>query len=152
MAENIDNTENGTGLFNTKVPSLDEAADIQAALRLYHYGSSTYNTANTDPTQIPNPSIAKHLQDLTDEIADVDAKGIGSIYSATEPTTPQDGFVWMDSTTSSASSVGIPTAVYTNSAPTTGLTDGLLWVDKDSSPLKMYIYDSTLTTFREIGA
>jgi hypothetical protein len=42
--------------------------------------------------------------------------------------------------------------VYTNSQPTTGLTDGLLWVDKDSSPLKMYIYDSGLSAFREIGA
>lgn len=152
MAENIDNTETGTGLFNTKVPSLDEAADIQAALRLYHYGSSAYNTANTDPTQLPNPSIAKHLQDLTDDIAAVDAKGIGSIYSATVPTSPDDGYIWMDSTTSSASSVGIPTAVYTNSAPTTGLTDGLLWVDKDSSPLKMYIYNATSSDWKEIGA
>ena len=152
MAENIDNTETGTGLFNTKVPSLDEAADIQAALRLYHYGSSTYNTANTDPAQLPNPSIAKHLQDLTDDIAAVDAKGIGSIYSATAPASPDDGYIWMDSTTSSSSSVGIPTAVYTNSAPTTGLTDGLLWVDKDSSPLKMYIYNATSSDWKEIGA
>jgi hypothetical protein len=28
---------------------------------------------------------------------------------------------------------------------------GLLWVDKDSSPLKMYVYDTTLG-WREIGA
>jgi hypothetical protein len=151
MAENIDGTVGGTGLFNTKIPALSEAADIQAALRLYHYGED-YDGSNTDVAELKTPSLAQHLQDLTEAIATVDAKGIGSIYSATEPATPQDGFVWMDSTTSSASSVGIPTAVYTNSAPTTGLTDGLLWVDKDSSPLKMYIYDSALTTFREIGA
>ena len=62
--ENIDNTVGGTGLFNTKIPGLGDAADIQAALRLYHYGSYTYDGANTDTTLIPNPSVAKHLQNL----------------------------------------------------------------------------------------
>jgi hypothetical protein len=152
MADYIDDTENGTGLFSTKVPSLNEAADIQAALRLYHYGSSSYDTTGTNPALLEPKSIAKHLHTLQTAIETVDEKGIGSVYAATEPTTPDDGFIWMDSTTSSASSVGIPTAVYTNSQPTTGLTDGLLWVDKDSSPLKMYIYDSGLSAFREIGA
>lgn len=152
MAENIDNTVAGTGLYNTKVPGLDEAADIQAALRLYHYGSNTYDTTNTDPALLPNPSLARHLKLLQDDIDAVDAKGIGSVYSGVEPTSPLDGYIWMDSTTSSGSSIGIPTAVYNNSAPTTGLTDGLLWVDKDSSPLKMYIYDAGLAAFREIGA
>ena len=63
-AENIDNTVNGSGLFNTKIPGLGDAADIQAALRLYHYGSYTYDGANTNPALLPNPSIAKHLQNL----------------------------------------------------------------------------------------
>lgn len=139
-------------LYNTKIPGLEDAADIQAALRLYHYGSSSYNTANADPLQLQTESIAKYFQDLDDDITAINAKGVGSVYSATEPTSPDNGYIWMDSTTSSSSSVGIPTAVYTNSAPTTGLTDGLLWVDKDSSPLKMYIYDAGLSTFREIGA
>ena len=64
--ENIDNTVTGNGLFNTKIPGLSDAADIQAALRLYHYGSYTYDGANTNPTLLPNPSIAKHLQNLVD--------------------------------------------------------------------------------------
>jgi len=64
--ENIDNTVSGSGLFNTKIPGLSDAADIQAALRLYHYGSYTYDGANTNPALIPNPSIAKHLQNLVD--------------------------------------------------------------------------------------
>lgn len=34
MAQNIDGTANGTGIFNTKIPSYSESADIQAALRL----------------------------------------------------------------------------------------------------------------------
>ncbi len=65
-AENIDNTPNGDGLFNTKIPGLSDAADIQAALRLYHYGTYEYDGANTDPLLLPNPSIAKHLQNLVD--------------------------------------------------------------------------------------
>ncbi len=68
MAEeiNIDNTVNGTGLFNTKIPGLSDAADIQAALRLYHYGSYAYDGANTDTGLLLTPSIAKHLQNLVD--------------------------------------------------------------------------------------
>ncbi len=65
-AENIDNTVNGTGLFNAKIPGLGDAADIQAALRLYHYGSYTYDGANTNVANLPNPSIAKYLQNLID--------------------------------------------------------------------------------------
>ena len=65
-AENIDSTQNGTGLFNTKIPGLGDAADIQAALRLYHYGSYTYDGSLTTPETLVNPSIAKHLQNLVD--------------------------------------------------------------------------------------
>ena len=65
-AENIDNTVNGTGLFPAKVPGLADAADIQAALRLYHYGSYTYDGSNTNTANLVNPSIAKHLQNLVD--------------------------------------------------------------------------------------
>ena len=64
--ENIDNTVGGTGLFNTKIPGLSDAADIQAALRLYHYGTYTYDGANTNPAILPVPSMAKHLQTLVD--------------------------------------------------------------------------------------
>jgi hypothetical protein len=73
-AENIDNTVNGTGLFPTKVPGLSDAADIQAALRLYHYGSYAYDGANVNPANLVNPSIAKHLQNLVDADATHSAK------------------------------------------------------------------------------
>jgi hypothetical protein len=100
MAENIDGTVGGSGLFNTKIPALSEAADIQAALRLYHYGED-YELSNTDPEELKPVSLAKHLQNLQDNIETVDAKGIGSIYSVTEPTTPLDGYVWMNPATTS---------------------------------------------------
>ena len=100
MAENIDGTVGGSGLFNTKIPALSEAADIQAALRLYHYGED-YELSNTDPAELKPVSLAKHLQTLQDNIDEVDGKGIGSIYSVTEPTAPLDGYVWMNPATSS---------------------------------------------------
>lgn len=84
-------------LYNTKVPGYEDAADIQAAFKLFLYGSSSYDETNTDPTQLPNPSLARHLQDLADNITALDERGIGSIYSATEPTSPVDGLIWVDS-------------------------------------------------------
>ena len=65
-AENIDDTENGTGPFNTKIPGLGDPADIQAALRLYHYGSDTYDAAAPVPGPLPIPSIANHFKNLVD--------------------------------------------------------------------------------------
>jgi rubredoxin len=62
--ENIDSTLTGTGLFNTKIPGFSDAADIQAALRLYHYGSSTYDVQNTNPNNLIASSIAGYLHKL----------------------------------------------------------------------------------------
>jgi hypothetical protein len=56
MPENI----GATGApYNTKIPRIDENADIQTALRLYHYGLDTSN-----PESIINNSIAGHLNSL----------------------------------------------------------------------------------------
>jgi hypothetical protein len=46
-------------LYNTKVPSYSENADIQTALRLYHYGEDT-----TDPSPVISNSIVGHLSNL----------------------------------------------------------------------------------------
>lgn len=45
--------------YNTQIPRIDENADIQTALRLYHYGSDTNN-----PSPIVSDSIAGHLDAL----------------------------------------------------------------------------------------
>ena len=70
-AENIDKTPTGTGPFNTKMPGLGDPADIQAALRIYHYGSDAYDAAAPELTRapLPIPSIANYLKTLTDAIA-----------------------------------------------------------------------------------
>jgi len=51
--------------FNTKIPRIVENADIQTALRLYHYGDNTNN-----PGSIISESIAGHLNTLTNNKID----------------------------------------------------------------------------------
>ena len=141
-------SENIGSIYTTKIPGLEEAADIQAALKLYHYGSTTVPTtiAGIEPN-----SVAGHLQNLRDDITVIQDTGVGSSYQSSEPTSPTNGFIWVDSDTSIGSISGT-VAAYQNDAPTTNLADGLLWVDKNSSPLKMYVYDLATTTWKEIGA
>jgi len=61
-------------LFSTKVPSFSDAADIQEALRIYHYGAPSgtgvgeYDINNTDPESLENPSIAYFLHDLQSQL------------------------------------------------------------------------------------
>ena len=56
-------------LSPTKVPGLGDSADIQEALRVYHYGGTGY-TAETTATNLPAASIARYLYELQ---ADIDA-------------------------------------------------------------------------------
>jgi hypothetical protein len=65
------------------------------------------------------------------------------------PTTVDNGYIWVDSTTSVTSDAQYATASYQTSAPSSPTT-GSLWVDSDSSPLKMYVYSGT--EWKEIGA
>lgn len=138
MTENIDGTPTGTGLFNTKIPALSDAADIQAALRLYHYGEYDF-----DPGSPADPSIANHLKNLSDRITGQEELGTGSEYSATQPTDPIEGFVWVDSNSTPVTVEFVSTASYQTNAPTLDLTQGMLWVDSDSSPVTMYVYSGT---------
>jgi len=141
--------ENIGGLWNTKQPGYDDAADIQAALKAFLYGSYDYDTTSTDPTQLPNPSLAKHLQGLKDRIEDQEELGIGSDYLTLAQigalVSPADGYIAMASDSNGGAVESLyASAFYTNEAPTTDIVDGVLWVDKDSEALDTYVYDSTL--------
>ncbi len=129
-------------LYNTKIPGYEDAADIQAALKLFHYGSTTYDETNTNPSQLPNPSLARHLQDLRDDITTLEELGAGSDYLTTAPTSPEDGFIWVDANSTGNGAPTYATAVYSNEPPTTGLVDGIIWVDKNASPQRAYIYNA----------
>jgi hypothetical protein len=60
-------------LVPTKIPGYVDTADIQAALRLYHYGSYDFDPNETDPAELINPSIAYTITDLQDQIDDITA-------------------------------------------------------------------------------
>lgn len=143
-AENIGN------IYNTKVPGYDDAADIQAALKLFLYGSLSYDPLNSNTSLLPNPSLAYHLNELSERISDQEDLGVGSEYSATIPTAPVEGFIWVDSNSSAITEATPSSAKYQTSAPTENLFSGMLWVDSDSSPLTMYVYSGT--EWKEIGA
>jgi hypothetical protein len=146
MAENIGS------VFPTKIPEYAEDADIQEALRLYHYGSIVPPT-NLDGVEVN--SVAGHLKTINNKVTVLEGLGVGSDYSSTEPADPVNGFIWVNANTSANIVANTSVALLQNSAPTSGevnLVSGLLWVDKDSSPLKMYVYDTSVPGWREIGA
>jgi hypothetical protein len=140
-------------ILPTQIPDYTEAADIQAALKLYHYGSTTVPTVDQIGGNggIVANSVAGHLKALDVRLDTAEAIGVGSDYVASEPQDPVDGFIWVDADADLATNYTIPSVIYQNSQPSSNLSSGMLWVDKDSSPLKMYVYDESLG-WREIGA
>lgn len=150
MSENI--KPNSTPPFyNTTIPSLDDNANIQQALRMYHFGTPDGSIADDSGNPVRSESIAGYLGNLQQQISDF---SFGSTYASSEPVVTEDGYIWVDADSSAPvfNSGVVAVAKYQNSAPTAGLVDGMLWVDKDSSPLKMYVYDAGLATWKEIGA
>jgi hypothetical protein len=150
VSENI--KPNATSEFyNTLIPSLDDNANIQEALRMYHYGT-TDGSIPEEAGDINADSVAAYLGDLQTQINDLD---LGSTYSISEPEVTDNGYIWVDAD-SAAPIFGTPpasvpsVAKYQNAAPTSGLQDGMLWVDKDASPLKLYVYDATLAQWKVI--
>jgi hypothetical protein len=106
-------------LVETKIPGLSDQADIQAALRLYHYGSYTFDTAETDPAELVEPSIAFTLNKLQD---DIDAVSGGSSIAVSSFNAKGDLLSASANDTLSVLSVGSNGRVLTaNSATATGL-------------------------------
>jgi len=85
-------------LYTTQIPSLSDSANIQAALRLYHYGDASYNINNTNPALLPANSIAGALSSLQTQITSVSGTlgvqastwtGKGALVTATAASTVQ---------------------------------------------------------------
>lgn len=145
-------TENIGALYNTQIPGLDDAADIQEALRLYHYGSLVYDPANTDTTLIPNPSVAYHLNNLQGQITVLSEKRTAGDYLPESPENIPDGYLWVDSDSVGPASASIAaTAVFSPEAPTTNLANGLVWVDSDSALKKAYVWNASTSSWIEIS-
>lgn len=125
-------------IYKTQIPGYEEAADIQAALKLYHYGTTTTLTSEED---VPANSVVGHIIALDTRIDDLEITGVGSAYSSTEPT-PVDGFIWVDSDDTLGAMPGL-VAAYQTSAPSNPVT-GALWVDStNTSALSLKVYDGS---------
>ena len=80
-------------LVPTKIPGYSDAADIQAALRVYHYGSYTFDTAESNAANLVSPSIAYTINDLQSQIDGISGLGPelytakGSLLSASAAST-----------------------------------------------------------------
>ena len=106
-------------LVPTKIPGLSDPADIQAALRLYHYGDYSYNTANASTGSLVNPSIAYTINNLQSQITAID---IGSTLKNTDFAAKGDLLSASANDTLSILSVGSNGTVLTaNSAAASGL-------------------------------
>lgn len=140
-------------IYKTQIPGYEDAADIQAALRLYHYGSSTAPTVEEIGVTngILANSIAGHLKALDDRVDDIELDPARSIISNSQPSGASlvNGYIWVDSTSVTGNAPTYGTATYSASNPTENVTVGTLWVDSDSSPLKLYVWSGT--EWRVIG-
>jgi hypothetical protein len=106
-------------LVPTKIPGLSDQADIQAALRLYHYGSYTFDTAETTAANLINPSVAYTLNNLQTQISSISG---GSAIQATSFNAKGDLLSASANDTLSVLTVGSNGRVLTaNSATATGL-------------------------------
>ena len=155
--------ENIGNLVPTKIPALSDDANIQDALKAYHYGSYDFNTAETNTANLLNPSIAYTITNLQTQITtkaalEVSARDI-SRATTTAPTaaaftafsnTIPDGYVWLDKDSSAGVGYYAATSVYTTTAPSTNLANGLIWIKKGSSPIEMYVYNGDTSTFDQV--
>lgn len=114
-------------LYPTAIPGYSDAADIQAALRVYHYGSYSYNTANTSTASLVNPSIAYTLNDLQTQIT------AGSNNAILKSALTAKGDLISASASSTLSILGVGTnnqILIANSATASGLQ----WTSTLNSP------------------
>ena len=58
-------------LVPTKIPGYADAADIQAALRAYHYGSYTFDVNESNAANLINPSMAYTITNLQSQITTI---------------------------------------------------------------------------------
>jgi Phage tail fibre repeat len=108
-------------LYSTKIPGYADNADIQAAFKLYHYGSTDYNTANANTANLVNPSIAYTLNDLQGQITNLDPTG-----SVSKSTIDAKGDLLVGSANDTVDNLSIGSDNYVLTADSTQ-TLGLKW-------------------------
>jgi hypothetical protein len=156
--------ENIGNLVPTKIPALIDDANIQDALKAYHYGSYDFDTAETDTAELLVPSMAHTINDLQDQIdtkaaLEVAARNISSAqnsapvaanFTAFSETIP-NGYIWVDKDAAAPVGYLSATAIYANDEPTENLANGLIWIDKNTDPIEMYAYNSSTSSWDEVN-
>jgi hypothetical protein len=127
--------ENIGQLVPTKIPGYADAADIQAALRLYHYGSYDFDINEDDAAQLINPSLAYSINDLQTQIENID---LTAAILKTDLSAKGDIISASANDTISLLSVGTNGQVLTANSAT---TNGLEW----STPEVTLANSATLT-------
>jgi hypothetical protein len=165
-------TESIGALVPTAIPGYEDSADIQAALRAYHYGSYSYNPANTSSGSLVTPSIAKTIYDMQAAITALGTGGIspsiltakGGLISASASSTPvqlsvggSDGMVLtVNSATTSGLEWQVPSVTLTNSVTLTSKTLTTPIIDSISASaatgINPSLYPNTTTGNISIGA
>jgi hypothetical protein len=155
--------ENIGNLVPTKIPALADDANIQDALKAYHYGSYDFDTAETNSANLLNPSIAYTINDLQSQINTKAALEVAARDSSrattTAPTAAEftafsntipDGYIWVDKDAAAPVGYLSATSVYTATQPTTALANGVIWIKKGSNPLEMYVYNGDTSAFDQV--
>ena len=155
--------ENIGSLVPTKIPALIDDANIQDALRAYHYGSYDFDTSENDPAELLVPSMAHTINDLQEQIDDqvaleLAARNISSAqnsapvaanFSAFSATIP-NGYIWVDKDASAPVGYLSATSLYTTTQPTTGLANGVIWIKKGTNPIEVYVYNGDTSSFDQV--
>ena len=126
-------------VYKTQVPGYDDPADIQAALKLYHYGAADAPLTEND---IIADSVAGHLKSADTRLNALEIKRTAGDVTNTRPTGVADGYIWVDKQHYGAGAPTYSTAVVSVTTPTTGLTDGLIWVNPNTAKTLVYLSSS----------
>jgi hypothetical protein len=121
--------ENIGELVPTKVPGYADDADIQAALRIYHYGSDVFDINETDPEELPEASIAKTIINIQNDISTIEST-LATTINATTFSAKGELLTASADNTLSVLSPGTNGKVLTTNSST---ANGLEWIDFPSS-------------------
>jgi len=128
-------TESIGAVYPTQVPALSDPADIQEALRVYHYGATTgsgageYDPNNSNPDNLFSNSIAFYLNDLQDQVTN-----LGTVKDVTSVLWTDKGVLLSSSDVSTTEALTVGTDgqhLVANSSTSTGLE----WSNNLTSPV-----------------
>lgn len=140
--------------YDTKIPSLGDAANIVEAFKLYHYGIDNYSGSTAPAAN----SIESHFVALETRIEDLEnTPSGGGIVSASVPFTITrgdgttgalpEGYIWVDEDGSVASVTAAGVVTFQASEPSSP-THGQVWVDRDASVATVVVTSDTITNIQ----